>query len=73
MGVYAQPEILKGFQVEYAERCRYKPDMGKSCVRFKRMDDIPYDLIGELMAKMTVDDWIGLYEKKSKKIILIMT
>jgi len=42
-------------------------DMGKSCVRFKKMDKIPYDLIGRLMGKMTVKDWIKLYEKNIKK------
>ncbi len=41
--------------------------MGKSCVRFKKLDDIPYSLIGELMKKMSVKDWIDFYEMTLKK------
>ena len=67
MGLYAKPELHQWFVEEYAKRCKYKLDMGKSCVRFKRMDDIPYDLIGELMQKMTVDEWISIYETNYKK------
>lgn len=67
MGMYADPKIHKWFTEEYGKRCKYKLDMGKSCVRLKKMDDIPYDLIGELMAKMSVKDWIKLYEKNIKK------
>ena len=67
MGLYAKPELHQWFVEEYAMRCKYKLDMGKSCVRFKRMDDIPYDLIGELMQKMTVDEWISIYETNYKK------
>ncbi len=67
MGMYAEPKIYKWFTEEYGKRCKYKLDMGKSCVRLKKMDDIPYDLIGELMAKMSTKDWIKLYEKNIKK------
>jgi len=67
MGVYAKPELYKWFTEEYAKRCKYKLDMGKSCVRFKKMDDIPFDLIGELMQKMTVADWVATYEENYKK------
>jgi hypothetical protein len=46
--------------------------MGKSCVRFKKMDDIPYKLIGELMKKITVKQWIekyeGAFKQKSKSV-----
>ncbi len=61
-GLYSDPELLKWFTDEYPKYSSYKLDMGKSCVRFKRMDDIPYPLIGELMSKVTVDDWIKTYE-----------
>lgn len=64
MGMYAKPELIQWFQDEYSKQAKYKLDMGKSCVRFKRIDDIPFDLIAELMTKMTVDDWIELYEKQ---------
>lgn len=67
MGIYANPEIHDWFVAEYPKHCKYKLDMGKSCVRFKKMDDIPYDLIAELVQKISVDDWIELYEKNVKK------
>jgi uncharacterized protein YdhG (YjbR/CyaY superfamily) len=67
MGIYSDPEILKWFQEEYAKRCKYKLDMGKSCIRFKKLDDIPYDLIAELMQKVSVEDWVDTYEKQWKK------
>ncbi len=67
MGIYAQPKLLDWFVKEYPRHCKYKLDMGKSCVRFKKMEDIPYDLIAELTQKMTPDDWIRLYEKNIKK------
>ncbi len=67
MGIYANPELLKWFVDEYPKHCKTKLDMGKSCIRFKKMDQIPYKLIGELMSKMTVKDWINLYEKNLKR------
>ena len=67
MGVYANPEIYNWFTDEYKKRCKYKLDMGKSCVRLKKLDDIPYDLIGELMEKISVADWIKTYEENLKK------
>jgi len=67
MGVYAQPDLYEWFTSEYAKHCKRKLNMGKSCIRFKYMDDIPFDLIGELMTKMTVQEWVALYEKNIKK------
>ena len=67
MGIYANPELLKWFVKEYSKQSDTKLDMGKSCVRFKKMDKIPYDLIGKLMSKMSVNDWIKLYEKNIKR------
>jgi hypothetical protein len=66
MGIYANPKLLKWFVSEYPKHCKTKLDMGKSCIRFKKMDDIPYQLIGELMQKVTVKDWITLYETNFK-------
>lgn len=66
-GIYSDPKLYDWFVSEYPKHCEYKLDMGKSCVRFKKMEDIPYDLIKELCAKMTVEDWIALYEKNVKK------
>ena len=67
MGVYAKPELLQWFTTEYPKYAKAKLDMGKSCVRFKKMDDIPYKLIGELVKKMTVKDWVATYESLYKK------
>jgi hypothetical protein len=67
MGIYANAELLSWFQKEYPKHSKQKLDMGKSCIRFKKFDEIPFDLIGELMKKMTVEDWIALYESKLKK------
>lgn len=67
MGVYADKNLYDWFVTEYAKRCKYKLDMGKSCVRFKKMEDIPYDLIAELTQKISVNDWIALYESAFKK------
>ncbi len=67
MGIYANPELLKWFTAEYPKHCKTKLDMGKSCIRFKKPDDIPFDLIGQLVEKMTVDDWVGIYENEIKR------
>jgi Domain of unknown function (DU1801) len=66
MGMYADKKILEWFVAEYPKHCKKKLDMGKSCVRFKYIDDIPFELIGELMKKMSVKEWITLYEKHFK-------
>ena len=63
MGVYAKKELLDWFVAEYPKHSKRKLDMGKSCMRFKYMDDIPYALIGELASKMTVKEWINTYEQ----------
>ena len=70
MGVYADAKLLKWFTDAHAKASSKKLDMGKSCIRYKKPEDIPYDLIGELAAKMTVEQWIDLYEisfKNSRK------
>jgi hypothetical protein len=67
MGIYADPELLKWFVTEYPKHSNQKLDMGKSCVRFKKLDEIPYKLIGELMKKMGVKEWINIYETTMKK------
>ncbi len=66
-GIYASKELLDWFVAEYPKYVKTKLDMGKSCVRFKNMETIPYELIGELCTKMTVNEWITLYEKNTKK------
>lgn len=67
MGLYAIPGILDWFVKEYPKHCKLKLDMGKSCIRFKKPEQIPFDLIGQLMKKISVEDWIKVYEEKIKK------
>ncbi|MEO7306066.1 MAG: DUF1801 domain-containing protein [Ferruginibacter sp.] len=67
MGIYADPKLLTWFTDEYAKTGLGKLDMGKSCMRFKKPENIPYELIGELCSKITVDKWIELYEKNLKR------
>ncbi|MCR9063396.1 MAG: DUF1801 domain-containing protein [Cytophagales bacterium] len=67
MGMYAKPELLKWFTEEYPKHCKRKLDMGKSCIRFKKPEEIPFELIGELASKMSVEDWINLYQEKLVK------
>lgn len=66
MGIYADKKLHDWFTKEYAKQVSTKLDMGKSCIRFKKMDQIPYKLIGELASKMSPKDWINLYEKNLK-------
>lgn len=66
-GIYANPELYNWFVSEYPKHCKRKLDMGKSCVRFKKMDDIPYKLIAELVKKMTPKQWIDIYETNVKR------
>ena len=67
MGIYGNPEMEAWFVKEYTERVPTKLDMGKSCIRFKNPNHIPYDLIAELCQKITVDDYIHAYEKALKR------
>jgi hypothetical protein len=67
MGVYADKALLKWFTTAYAKQSKMKLDMGKSCIRFKKPDDIPLKLIGELASKVTPREWIARYEKELKK------
>ncbi|MCZ8090349.1 MAG: DUF1801 domain-containing protein [Flavobacterium sp.] len=67
MGIYADETLLNWFVAEYPKHCKTKLDMGKSCIRFKKVNDIPLDLLGQLVTKMTVQDWISLYENNLKQ------
>ena len=67
MGVYADPKLLKWLTEEYKKSVTSKLDMGKSCLRFTKPEEIPFKLIGELASKMTPAQWIALYEKKFKR------
>ena len=63
MGIYAFPETLEWFREEYTKRFKTKLDAGKGCLRFKKLDTIPYDLIAELCRKITVEDYLSHYDK----------
>ncbi len=67
MGIYAKQDVLDWFVSEYPKHSNRKIDMGKSCIRFKKIEDIPYELIGELTTKMTTQEWIGIYGSNIKK------
>ncbi len=67
MGIYAHQPLLDWFLEEYPNHSKRKLDMGKSCIRFKKIEEIPVGLIGELASKMTVDEWIAIYEKEMKR------
>jgi hypothetical protein len=64
MGIYANPELYNWFITEFPKHSKLKLEMGKSCMRFKNGGPIPYEFIGELVQKMTVENWIELYESR---------
>jgi hypothetical protein len=67
MGIYADPKLLAWFQEEFPKHSSRKLDMGKSCIRFKNVEHIPFQLIGELVSKMNPAQWIYLYETTMKR------
>ena len=67
MGIYSDTKLYDWFVSEYPKHCKLKLDMGKSCIRFKKPDQIPFELMGQLMQKMTVAQWIEIYERMLKK------
>jgi uncharacterized protein YdhG (YjbR/CyaY superfamily) len=67
MGIYGNPELLNWFVKEYPKHTDAKLDMGKSCIRFKKPEQIPFKLIGELMTKVTVEEWIDCVESTLAK------
>jgi len=68
MGIYSDEGLLAWFKEEYPKHCTNKLDMGKSCIRFKNINKIPYQLIGELVKKMTVEQWVNIYERATKQV-----
>lgn len=67
MGLYANEKLMDWFELEYSKVSSNKLDKGKSCIRFKKFEDIPLQLIGELVSKIKVHQWIDIYESKIKK------
>jgi len=66
-GIYADESLMNWFKKEYSKYVKTKLDMGKSCIRFKKIDQIPMKLIGELASKLTPQKWIKMYENNIKK------
>ena len=66
-GIYANKKLHDWFVKEYPKHVKTKLDMGKSCVRFKKVEHIPYDLIAELVQKMSMEEWISIYEENIKR------
>lgn len=62
MGIYSDPSIMDWFLAQYPKHCKTKLDMGKSCIRFKNLSNVPYGLIGQLASKISVAEWISTYE-----------
>ena len=66
-GMYAHKKLMEWFINEYSKHSKRRPDMGKSCIRFKRIDQIPFELIGKLAGKMSPGDWIKIYASNIKR------
>tara|TARA_R110000851_G_scaffold298770_1_gene454491 strand:- start:204210 stop:204665 length:456 start_codon:yes stop_codon:yes gene_type:complete len=67
MGIYSDPDLMKWFTQQYPKHATGKLDMGKSCIRFKNPKNIPFELLGELTTKVSVDEWIAKYESVIKR------
>jgi uncharacterized protein YdhG (YjbR/CyaY superfamily) len=67
MELYVNPELYNWFVTEFPKYSTQKLDMGKSCIRFKKYEHIPFELIAQLVRKVTVEDWISSYESKYKQ------
>lgn len=66
MGIYLHPDVLTWFQEEYPRYVKTKLDMGKGCIRFKNISNIPYDLIAKLCGKITLEDFLKKYELRER-------
>ena len=67
MGIYADETVKNTFVAAYEQQFKRKLDMGKSCMRFKKEEHIPYDLIGKLVKQISVNEWIERYEKNLQR------
>jgi uncharacterized protein YdhG (YjbR/CyaY superfamily) len=64
MGLHGK--LLDWFQHEWKKHSSKKLDMGKSCIRFKKAEDVPVKLMGLLAAQMKLTEWIEIYESSLK-------
>ena len=66
MGLF-EGTLLDWFKEEWAKQSDLKLDIGKCCIRMKKIDKIPYMLFGTLSRKLSVQEWIQIYEEKIKR------
>jgi hypothetical protein len=66
MAPYGDEKELSHLQ-EGFKRAGKKLDMGKSCIRFKKLDDLPLDVIGASVARVPVDEYVRRYESVKRK------
>ena len=64
--VYSDEPTREWFTSAYAASGK-RLDMGKSCVRFKRLEDLPLDVVGQAIARTSVEDFLASYEAARKK------
>jgi hypothetical protein len=67
LGIYGSTQLLDWVIAEYPKHSKTKLDMGKGCIRFKKIDQIPFNLIVELCKKITTKEWISFYESNFKR------
>ena len=67
MGMYSEPKLRAWFEKEWPKHSSKKLDMGKSCIRFRKPNDVPVELLGQLASKMMVEEWIEIYENHVKR------
>ena len=67
MAISANKELNDWFVAEYPKHSKFNSDMGQSCVRLTTVVDIPYELIDQVMQKLTYENWVNLYDKNIKK------
>ena len=60
MNIYGREDLKEWFEARYRESGK-KLDIGKACVRFKTLDDLPLDLVGEAISKTSVADYLEIY------------
>ena len=66
MTVYSDPKVRREFQIAYKKTGK-KLDMGGCCVHFKKLDDLPLDVVGDTIARVAVDEYVERYETSRTK------
>jgi hypothetical protein len=66
MTVYGDPKVRREFEIAYKKTGR-RLDMGGCCVHFKKLDDLPLDVVGNTIARVSVDQYVERYESSRPK------